>query len=271
MGKVRPQTRVIEVQNFLSLHHTIIDPNKIELIRWLRDARALRASDPVAGYMMEGLVYRAQGKLCISLKCVESSYRLDWIAAGNNYAFLLGANGYFENAIEVCLRIIKAERTQTVFLEQLMSHVAHTLDKASLEEAIGLFVPTNIQATNMVEEAKSQLSSFDDMLSNLAAADISKETYINFQRIVSRVRNSNYMGTSEVETNCEENELGVFLVVEEFLSNSSIDDCLRMNDELIDAIIDDDYPFEEYKKIIFNFRPACFVNKKEYENEAIKL
>lgn len=260
MGNPQPKSKITEIQSFMSSYHGIIEPNRIEFIRWLKDAHALRNTDPAIGYMMEGLVYRAQGHLYKSLKCIESSYRLDWLAAGNNYAFILSANGQFEKATEVCLRIIAAERTQSKFLEQLTATFSYTLDKDSLKEGIRLFLPTNPEAIKVLEKAKLELSSYDDMLDNLKAADITVETYVNFQRLLSKLRNSNYMGTSEITTDCEKNELGSFLVVEESLANASINDCLRMNDELIDAIIDDDYPFEEYRKIIFNFRPISLIN-----------
>lgn len=263
MSNPQPKSKITEVESFMSSYHGMIEPNRIQFIRWLKDAQALRSTNPATGYMMEGLVYRTQGNLHKSLNCIENSYRLDWLPAGNNYAFILSAAGEFEKATEVCLRIIEAERTNTTFLEQLVSIFSYTLDTDSLKKGISLFLPTNPDAVKVLEKAKLELSSYEDMMYNLNASNITVETYRNFQRVLSKVRNSNYMGTSEISIDYENNEAGSFLVVEESLANASIDDCLRMNDELIDAIIDDDYSFEEYRKIIFNFRPVSLIDNYE--------
>lgn len=263
MSKVHPQSKIIEIQNFMSSYHGIIERNRVDFVRWLKDAHSLRNTNSALGYMMEGLVYRSQGYLNKSLKCIENSYRLDWLPAGNNYAFILSANGNFEEASKVCLRIISAERTNSIVLEQLTAIYTYTLDRHSLKEGISLFLPTNPDAVKILEKANAELSSYDDMLNDFDTANISLETYVNFQRVLSKLRNSNYMGTSEISIDFKKNELGSFLFIEEFLANSGVEDCLRLNDELIDSLIDDDYPFEEYKKIIFNFRPTSLAKDNE--------
>lgn len=249
------QSKLIEVEDYIRLNHGVLCADKLKTRRWLRDAHALRVSDPTVGYMMEGMVYRIQGDIPKALEYIGKSYRLNRMLAGNNYASMLSANGDFEQAQEICLQLLNVERADSTIFKQLLSCVSPTLNSAVLEEAISLFLPANPKAKSMVEEARLQLKSFGNVLSNLEVASISEDTYIKFRRLVSKIRNANYMGSSRIELDYEINELGSFVVMEEFLDNASIDKCLQMNEDLINSIIDDDHPFEEYQKIIFSFRP----------------
>lgn len=256
MSASRPQSKLSEVSDFMNQHQGIIDPNRLELRRWLNDARALRQSEPAAGYMMEGLVYRAQGNIVKGTEYLKKSYRIDPLLAGKNYVSLLTVNGNFDEAESVALKLIQNSRTDVGLLRCILVSLPHTLNKNNLIQAIDVFKPTNSDAEKVLKTSNLLLKDMDKVLHSLKMSDVSIDTYKRYWKLVSNVRNSNYMGNSNVTVDHQVNELGVFLTIDDSLHNISIDNCIRMNDELIEAIIDDDYPFDEYRKIVFNFSPA---------------
>lgn len=257
MSAPQAQSKLSEVLAFLRQHEGIIDPDRIAVQRWIIDAKSLRAKAPVEGFMMEAWGYRAQGKLDKALDCMKKAYRLDSSArsVNVNYASLLLSSGRFRESEELCMKQIKLKRVNVDILKILISNTSHTFNKNILLEAIDLFIPTNLESENVIKEAKKRVSEFDHMISTLESADLSIETFERFSSITQKIRNSHYIGESRTSIKSQINELGKFLLVDESLSNASIEDCLNMNDELIEKIIDDDF-FEEYKKIIFNFTPS---------------
>ncbi len=256
MSASRPQSKLSEVSDFMNQHQGIIDPNRLELRRWLNDARALRQSEPAAGYMMEGLVYRAQGNIVKGTEYLKKSYRIDPLLAGKNYVSLLTVNGNFDEAESVALKLIQNSRTDVGLLRCILVSLPHTLNKNNLIQAIDVFKPTNPYAKEILNLANFMLDDIKKTLSSLELSNVTVETYRNYWMLASKIRNANYMGGSHITITHQVNELGDFLIIEDSLLNVSIDDCMRMNDELIEAIIDDDYPFDEYRKIVFNFSPA---------------
>ena len=258
------QSKLSEVVKFIQHYEGIINPNRIELIRWLKDAKALRLSNPVAGYMMEGCVYRAQGKIEQASEYMKKAYRLDPFSTNVivNYASSLSSNGKFDESEELCMKHISTHRANVAMFKILLINTAYTFNKQHLTDAINLFMPTSLEGDQVIEQARKELLDFESMLETLELVNVSIETYKRFNALAQQVRSSYYLGASSTSIDYEINELGTFLLIEESLSNVSIEDCLHMNDDLIEAIIDDDYPFEEYKKIIFNFIPTTKVAEK---------
>lgn len=256
MSASRPQSKLSEVSDFMNQHQGIIDPNRLELRRWLNDARALRQSEPAAGYIMEGLLYRAQGKIAEGLEYLEKAYRLDSLLASKNYFSLLATNGEYGKAENVALHFIQKDRADSELLQFMLSIIMYSLNEDNLNQAINMFKPTNPYAKEILNLANFMLDDIKKTLSSLELSNVTVETYRNYWMLASKIRNANYMGGSHITITHQVNELGNFLIIEDSLLNVSIDDCMRMNDELIEAIIDDDYPFDEYRKIVFNFSPA---------------
>lgn len=258
MSAPQAQSKISEIMEFLQQYEGIIIPNRLEFGRWIRDAQALRLSNPSEGFMMEAWVYRAQGKMNKALEYMKKAYRLDAsVSSVNvNYASILLSNGKFHESEELCIKRIRSDRVNVDIFKILITNTLYTFNKDNLIEAIKLFIPTNPEGEEVLQLANKRLSDFDHMIATLEAADLSIETFERFNSIAQRVRTSRYMGESRTVIDCEINELGKFLLIDESLVNASVEDCLSMNDDLIEAILDDDYPFEEYKKIIFNFIPT---------------
>lgn len=270
MRAPQAQSKLSEILEFLQQCEGTINPDKLIFSRWIKDAQALRLVNPSEGYMMEAWVYRAQGKLDKALEYMKNAYRLDSSSssANVNYASILLSNGKFYESQELCIKRIRFDRANTDIFNILVTNALYTFNRDNLIEAIGLFIPTNPEGEQMVQLAKKRLSDFDHMISTLEAANVSIETFERFSGIAHQVRTSRYIGETRTAVDCEINELGRFLVINEALVNASIEDCLSMNDDLIEAIIDDDYPFEEYKKIIFNFIPtAKAIDKPSFRME----
>lgn len=264
MSAPQKQSKFSEVVRFIQQYEGIINPNRIEFIRWIKDAEALRLSNSTNGYMMEACIYRAQGKTEKALEYMKKAYRLDPFSTSVivNYASLLNSNGKFDESEELCMKHISAHRTSTAMFKILLTNTKYTFNKQHLTDAINLFISTSLEGDQVIEEARKGLLDFESMLETLESANVSIKTYKRFNTLAQQVRSSYYLGESRTSVDYEINELGTFLLIEESLSNVSIEDCLHMNDDLIEAIIDDDYPFEEYKKIIFNFIPTTKVAEK---------
>ena len=265
MSASRPQSKISEVSDYMNQHQGMIDPSRLELRRWLNDAYALRKSEPALGYMMEGLIYRTQGKIAKGLEYLKKAYRIDPLLASKNYLSLLATNGEYDEAESIALDFIQKDRANSGLLQCMLFSIPHTLNNDNLSQAIKLFKPTNINAEKILESSKSLLVDMEEVMHNLGASNVSIDTYRRYWKLASIVRNTNYMGSSNVSITHQVNELGAFLIIEDSLLNVSMEDCMRMNDELIEAVINDDYPFEEYRKIIFNFSPA----KDNLENTSI--
>lgn len=264
MSAPQIQSKLSEVVYFIQQHEGIINPNRIEFIRWIKDAEALRLVNSSDGYMMEACVYRAQGKIAKALEYMKKAYRLDSfsISVIVNYASFLNSNGKFDESEELCMKHISAHRASIDMFKILLINTTYTFNKQHLTDAINLFMPTGLEGEQVIEQARKGLLDFENMLETLDSANVSVETYKRFNALSQQVRNSYYMGESNTSIDYQVNELGTFLLIEEALANLSVEDCMQMNDDLIDAIIDDDYPFEEYKKIIFNFIPTTKVVEK---------
>lgn len=258
MRAPQAQSKLSEVLEFLQQYEGTINPNKLIFGRWIKDAQALRLVDPSEGYMMEAWVYRAQGKLDKALEYMKNAYRLD--SSSNsvnvNYASLLLSSGDFNESEKLCIKRIRLDRTNTDIFKILITNTLHTFNQDVLFEAIELFIPTNPEAEKVIGQAKKRIFDFDHMQSTLESANLSIEVYKRFSSITQKVRNTRYIGESRTVINCEVNELGTFLLIDEALANASIEDCLSMYDDLVEEIINDDHYFEEYKKIIFNFIPT---------------
>lgn len=264
MSTPQKQSKFSEVVRFIQQYEGIINPNRIEFIRWIKDAKALRLSNSADGYMMESCIYRAQGKIEKALEYMKKAYRLDPFSTSVivNYASLLSSNGKFDESEELCMRHISTHRTNIAIFEILLTNTTYTFNKQYLTDAINLFMSTSLEGDQLITQARKKLLNFESMLETLELANVSVETYKRFNALAQKVRSSYYLGESRTSIDYEINELGTFLLIEESLANVSVEDCLHMNDDLIEAIIDDDYSFEEYKKIIFNFIPTTKVAEK---------
>lgn len=271
MSAPQAQSKLSEILEFLQQYEGIINPNRLVFSRWIKDAQALRLIDSSEGYMMEAWVYRAQGKLDKALEYMKNAYRLDSSSSSVNvnYASLLLSSGNFDESEELCIKRIRLDRTNTDIFNILITNTLHTFNQDVLCEAIGLFIPTNPEAEKVIEQAKKKVLDFDHMQSTLDSANLSLEAYKSFSSITQKVRNTRYIGESRTVINCEVNELGTFLLIDEALANASIEDCLSMYDDLVEEMINDDDHFEEYKKIIFNFIPTTSAAiKTAYQLEA---
>lgn len=255
MSVIQPQSKLDEVVSYLNLCQGIIKINDFQLASWLRDAKALQKTNPVEGYMMESLVYRAQGKIRLAVQYAEKAFRLDKSIAGSNYLALIKEAGCLDKADELAIELLNLYRTDTSIFDLFVMNSPYTLNIDLLKEGIRLFKPTNKKAQNMVKQAESYLEAFNANLEMLKLTGVSIETFKRVMEVSTRIKSRQHIGTNKLRISYQDNEIGKFLIITQSLKNTSVEDCIRMNDEFVDAIIDDDYPFQEFRKIIFNFMP----------------
>lgn len=269
MSVNQPQTKLDQVVSFLNSCKGVIKINSFQLASWLRDAKALQKNNPVEGYMMESLVYRAQGKIDLAVQYSEKAYRLDKSTAGSNYLALVKEAGYLDEADKLAIELLNLYRTDTSIFELLIMNSPYTLNTNLLKEGIRLFQPTNKKAQEMVKRAEDYLDAFDTSLEMLKLAEVSIETFKKVMEISTRIKSTQHIGINYFRIKYQNNEAGKFLIVTQRLENTSVEDCIRMNDEFIDAVIDNNYPFQELRKVIFNFAPSDEKSLISYKNEEL--
>ena len=255
MTTPQAQSKLNEVYDFLLSFEGIIDPNNIKFSRWLRDAQALRKSNPAEGFLMEALVYRAQGKLDKAVDYAKKSYQLDKKLAGNDYATLLSDAGRFEEALKLALMNLQEDNFSTYALTRLMVDSSIVLDKEALFQGVSLFKdPDNIYR-NLLPTSDNMLENIDKRLSMLKQTYITVDNFIAVTSIATRALKSHYLGDSDVVTSIQHNEVDTFLIANEKIPNVSIDDCFMIHDKYTDNLIDSELSFKDYKRIVYNFLP----------------
>ena len=255
MTAPRPQSKLNDVYDFLISFEGIINPNNIRFTRWLRDAQALRQSSPAEGFLMEALVYRAQGRLDKAVEYAEKAYRLDKAVARNDYATLLSDAGRFKEAVILALTNLQEDNFNAHALSRLIVDSSMTLDKDALLQGLSLFKDPNDQSKDLVQLGSSKLKLLDEKISTLELASVTIDTFVRVSSIAAIASNSYYLGNSRVSMTIQNNEVGTCVILTEKLKNVDMDDCFAIHDKYIDDLIDSDLSFKDYKRIVYNFLP----------------
>lgn len=264
---VQPQSIAGEVEDYMNTYAGMLKPNDIKLKRWLKGAESLRSTDPVESYLIESWVYRAQGKLNASLESAKRAYRLN----GNTISNLATINialGNFDEAENLCLEALKKDKTNAVAMHQLINNVTSTLNKERLQEALDIFEPINNRHDKLIALGEMTVGDLDVPLGFLNELEISIATYKNILKIGSTIKSKNYLGSSKLGLEIQRNEVGNFLIIIEKLYNLDIDDCLNLNEELFDSIVDAERPFNQFMNIVYSFKP---LTTEEINNSKIGL
>lgn len=249
------QSKLNEVYDYLISFEGMINPDNIRFSRWLRDAQALRNSNPAEGFLMEALVYRAQGKLDQAIDYAEKSYRIDKTLARDNYAILLSEAGQFKEAIALTLLNLQEDNFNTYALKRLIVDSSIALDKEALSQGLLLFKDPNNQSKDLLHLGHSKLEYFEKEIIDLEQAGITIDSLIEVSSIAAKASNSYYLGNSQVSMTIQHNEVGTFLIVNEEIPSIDIDTCFMIQDKYTDDLIDSDLSFKDYKRIVYNFSP----------------
>ncbi|WP_218690457.1 M48 family metallopeptidase [Psychrobacter sp. BF1] len=251
------QSKLNEVYDYLISFEGMINPDNIRFSRCLRDAQALRKSNPAEGFLMEALVYRLQGKLYQAVEYAEKSYRLDKIVARDNYAILLSEAGQFKEAIALALLNLQEDNFNTYALNRLIVDASITLDKDALSQGLSLFKDPNDKSKELLCLGYSSLKTIDEKISILEPASVTIDTLIQVSSIAARASNSYYLGNSQISMIIQHNEVGTFLIINQEIPNLDIDDCFIIHDKYTEDLINSDLSFKDYKRIVYNFLPAA--------------
>lgn len=255
MATPQAQSKLNEVYDFLISFEGMIDPNNIRFSRWLRDAQALRKSNPAEGFLMEALVYRAQGKLDKAVDYAKKSYQLDKSVACNDYATLLSNAGRFEEAIKLSLLNLQEDNFNKHALNRLIIDSFLILNKDALLQGLSLFKDPNNKFEDLLCLVNSRLDEIDEEISILEQMNISMVTFTAISSSAARASKSYRLGGSQISMCTQHNEVGTFLIINEMLSNVDIDDCFMIHDKYTDDLIDSDLLFKNYNRIVYNFLP----------------
>lgn len=249
------QSKLNEVYDFLMSFEGMINPDNIRFSRWLRDAQALRKSNPAEGFLMEALVYRLQGKLYQAVEYAEKSYRIDKMIACDNYATILSNAGRFEEAIELDLANLQKDNFNKYALHRLIVDSSITLNKNALSQGLALFKDPNDQSNELIALGNDYLEQFVQDEAILKQANVSIDVYRKVKSIAARAISTYYLGDSAISMNIQYNEVGTCVILTEKLKNVDMDDCFTIHDKYIDDLIDSDLSFKDYKRIVYNFLP----------------
>ncbi len=255
MTAPQAQSKLNEVYEFMMSFQGMINPNNIRFSRWLRDAKALRKSDPAKGFIMEALVYRAQGKLDKAVDYAKKSYQLDKSVANNDYATLLSNAGLFEESVKLVLINLQEDNFNTHAVNRLIIDSSITIDKDALSQGLSLFKDPNHNYKDLLSPGYSNLENFAEKIRALEQANITLDTFLAVSSIATRALNSNYLGNSKVSVDIQRNEVGTFFIIDHKVANVDIDDCFIIHDKYTDDLIDSDLSFKDYKRIVYNFLP----------------
>ncbi|WP_367109576.1 tetratricopeptide repeat protein [uncultured Psychrobacter sp.] len=249
------QSKLNEVYDFLISFEGMINPDNIRFSRWLRDAQALRKSNPAEGFLMEALVYRAQGKLDKAVDYAKKSYQLDKSVARNDYATILSDAGQFKEAIDLSLLNLQEDNFDEPAFIRLIIDSSNTLNKEALLRGLSLFKNPNSKSRDLRHLGNNKLNRIDKQLSILEQMKITIDNFNAISSIAARALNGYYLGKSKIITTIQHNEVGTFLIIDEKIPNVSIDDCFMIHDKYIDDLIDSDLSFKDYNRIMYNFLP----------------
>ena len=255
MTTPQAQSKLNEVYEFLTSFEGMINPNYIRFSRWLRDAQALRQSNPAEGFLMEALVYRAQGKLDKAVEYAKKSYQLDKTVARNDYATLLSEAGRFQEAIDLSLLNLREDNFNRYALSRLIVDSSIALDKEALSQGLSLFKDPNNKSGELLHLGYSKLEYFDEEISIIEQAKITIDSLMAISSIAAKASNSYCLGNSQVSMAIQNNEVGIFLIIDEKIPNVSIDDCFMIHDKYIDDLLDSELSFKDYNRIVYNFLP----------------
>ncbi|WLP93375.1 M48 family metallopeptidase [Psychrobacter sp. M13] len=265
MTTPQAQSKLNEVYDFLISFEGMINPDNIRFSRWLRDAQALRKSNPAEGFLMEALVYFLQGKLDKAVDYAEKSYRFDKVVACNDYTTILSSAGQFEQAMTLALTNLQEDNFNAHALNRLIIDSSITLDKNTLSKGLSLFKDPNDKYKAIISLGYSTLKRLDEEASMLEQSKVNIKDFITVSSIATRALNSCYFGISKIKMNLQHNEVGTFLIVDEKIPNIDIDDCFVIHDKYTDKLIDSELSFKDYKRIVYNFLPFEDDELSEFE------
>lgn len=249
------QTKLNEVYDFLISFEGMINPDNIRFSRWIKDAQALRQSNPAEGFLMEALVYRAQGKLDKAVEYAAKSYRLDKAVACNDYANLLSEAGQFKESIDLSLLNLQEDNFNRNALNRLIIDSSITLDKEALSQGLSLFKATNDKSKDLLVLVNDRLNKIKEELSILEQIKVNLATFKAISSLAARASNSSCLGGSQISMTLQNNEVGTFLIIDEHMPNIDIDDCFMIHDKYTEDLINSDLSFKDYKRIVYNFLP----------------
>lgn len=251
------QSKLNEVYDYLISFEGMINPNHFRFSRWLRDAKALRKSNPAEGFLMEALVYRAQGKLDQAVDCAQKSYQINKTVGCNDYATLLSNAGLFEEATKLALLNLQEDNFNAYALNRLITDSSMALNKKTLSQGLSLFKDPNNKSVNLLELGHATLEMIDNRLSTLNQVKVLVYDFVYVSSIAIRALNTYYIGASEFSTTIQHNEVGTFLIINQEIPNLDIDDCFIIHDKYTEDLINSDLSFKDYKRIVYNFLPAA--------------
>lgn len=249
------QTKLNDVYDFLISFEGMINPDNIRFSRWLKDAQALRKSNPAEGFLMEALVYRAQGKLDKAVDYVKKSYQFNKVIARNDYATLLSNAGRFEEAVELALKNLQEDNFSSNALARLIIDSSIILDKSSLSEGLKLFKDPNRKHERLLHLGYIKVEECNAKIPTLEQANIKIDSLIEVSSIATRAVNHYYLGNSQVSMSIQNNEVGSFFIMDEKISNVDINDCFMIHEKYTKDLIDSDLSFKDYKRIVYSFLP----------------
>ncbi len=246
--QAKPKT--LEAFEYLKTYSGLTDSNNLTYRRWLNDGQNLVKKSPADGYLLQGFAYHLLGDISLAITSMQKARRLNDYFGKINYATLVFRSGDYQQSIQVCLDLL-AQNKEDQYVRSLLLECADFALDADLVKKL-------LQSDKGNEVLQSLALSIDKEIQVLSDIGIDKMAYIAVKQAVFELLSNYYVGDCVIKPCVIDNEMGKQVQLSVYLDNVGIDDCLRLDNALLDKLIDDELPFDQYKNVVVHFIPAKY-------------
>lgn len=250
---MQPKSKAQEAYEYFCSYQGLINPDALMCFSWLSDAEKLIHTDAKNAYVLRSLAYILKGQPEEGLYAMQNAKKLGDRHATQNIMNILHSMGRFNESSQVAKEILQQNPHDLESVSLLLSHALLHLDVNEVDEAMQYYQGDNQQIMQRIQAYVQEINKRIDMLNELG---ISKNIVIDILKCIYVFLSDKYVGDNYLSFDYGYTEIGGYLEINVGLNNLSVDDCLSLQDRFLDALIDSELDYCDYKNILVDFSSA---------------
>ncbi|UXZ04930.1 tetratricopeptide repeat protein [Moraxella nasicaprae] len=252
-----PQSTAQDAYKFLSSYQGLTDDITygLKYKRWLNDADSLIKQGIVTeGYLLRAFVNILQGDLKNAVKNAKYASQSSDEIAIYNYALLLNKNGDFSESLKIVEGLIAHNPADISAFDLIETNKMCLLDADGLNDILAKFKGSEHHFNDLSQSFAKSVTRINHHHVMLNELNFDLDLFIKFNQEVFCFIYSRYCGNISHRLSMIETEMGKQLEYCFYLNNVSIDECLQLNDDFLDVMLDK-FDFNDCQKIVIRFMP----------------
>lgn len=251
---MQPKTKTHEAYEYIRSYQGLTKPDSLVFHRWLNDAEKLVNTDAQNAYVLKAFAYILIGQPTNALYAMQNAERLGYTSATQNTMNILHSMGRFDESDDMAQAILQKNPHNAESVQILLFHALSNLNNDKIKNLMKYYSDDNQEIVQKFQEYDAEINRRVNWLNEL---NIPKETFVNVLQHIYKFLSNKYVGDVNLSIDFGYTDVSGYAQINIFPNNLTSDDCLKLQDEFLDMLIDGDLKYQDYKNILVNFLPEC--------------